>query len=103
MEAYGRCDREFHEQIAELSGNAALIETLSRLALQIQVGRTIANESQIFAEQAVRERDGILAAFRKRDVRAAVALMHTHISDVQRAVLARFDEREAPLGQDQPD
>jgi DNA-binding GntR family transcriptional regulator len=97
MEAYGLRDREFHEAIAELSGNAALIETLSRLALQIQIGRTIANESHTFADLAARERDGILAAFRRRDVRAAVALMHTHISDVQRAVQVRFDEQGAEL------
>lgn len=92
METYGERDREFHETIAELSGNAALIETLNRLALQIQVGRTIANESKDFAERAARERDDILTAFRARDIKRAVALMHTHISDVQRAVLERFPE-----------
>ncbi|WP_055045558.1 GntR family transcriptional regulator [Devosia sp. A16] len=92
MVAYGQADREFHETIAELSGNAALIETLSRLALQIQIGRTIANESHTFAEDAARERDDILAAFRRRDIKTAVALMHAHISDVQRTVLARFEE-----------
>ena len=85
-------NREFHETIAELSGNAALIETLSRLALQIQIGRTIANESHTFAEDAARERDDILAAFRRRDIKTAAALMHAHISDVQRTVLARFEE-----------
>lgn len=92
METYGLRDREFHETIAELSGNAALIETLNRLALQIQVGRTIANESKDFAERAAKERDDILTAFRARDIERAVALMHTHISDVQRAVLERFPE-----------
>lgn len=92
METYGARDRAFHETIAELSGNAALIETLSRLALQIQVGRTIANESKDFAERAALERDEILAAFRKRDIPRARALMHTHISDVQRAVMERFPE-----------
>jgi len=92
MQDYAKCDREFHEMIAELSDNAALIETLGRLALQIQIGRVIANESHVFAEQAARERDDILTAFRRRDTRSAVALMHTHISDVQRAVLARFGE-----------
>ncbi|HEV7276621.1 MAG TPA: GntR family transcriptional regulator [Devosiaceae bacterium] len=92
METYGARDRAFHETIAELSGNAALIETLSRLALQIQVGRTIANESKDFAERAARERDEILDAFRKRDIARARALMHTHISDVQRAVMERFPQ-----------
>ncbi|MER8594256.1 GntR family transcriptional regulator [Mesorhizobium sp. M1182] len=97
MQDYGKYDREFHEMIAALSDNAALIETLSRLALQIQIGRVIANESHAFAEQAARERDDILAAFRRRDTRGAVALMHTHISDVQQAVLARFGEESVSL------
>ncbi|HEY9011846.1 MAG TPA: GntR family transcriptional regulator [Devosia sp.] len=92
METYGARDRSFHETIAELSGNAALIETLNRLALQVQVGRTIANESKDFAKRAATERDDILAAFRSRDIKKASALMHAHISDVQRAVLERFAE-----------
>jgi DNA-binding GntR family transcriptional regulator len=92
METYGARDRAFHETIAELSGNAALIETLNRLALQVQVGRTIANESKDFANRAAIERDEILAAFRKRDIKRASALMDAHISDVQRAVLERFED-----------
>lgn len=95
MVTYGLRDCEFHETIAELSGNAALIETLSRLALQIQVGRTIANESKDFAERAATERDDILAAFRERNIARAMELMHTHISDVQRAVLDRFPDKDS--------
>lgn len=90
METYGLRDREFHETIAERSENAALIETLSRLALQIQICRTIANESQEFAERAAQERDDILKALRARDAAAASALMRAHINDVQSAVLARL-------------
>jgi DNA-binding GntR family transcriptional regulator len=90
MGTYGLRDREFHETIAERSENAALIETLSRLALQIQICRTIANESQEFAERAAQERDDILKALRARDAAAASALMRAHISDVQSAVLARL-------------
>lgn len=95
LETYGARDREFHETIAELSGSAPLIETLSRLALQIQICRTIANESREFAERAAQERDQILQAFRARDIPHAKALMHAHISDVQHAVLARF-KKETP-------
>jgi DNA-binding GntR family transcriptional regulator len=96
MVTYGQRDRAFHETIAELSGNAALIETLSRLALQVQIGRTIANQSRDFAKRAATERDEILAAFRKRDIKRASALMRAHISDVQTAVLERFvDEQPA--------
>lgn len=95
LTVYGARDRAFHETIAELSGNAALIETLNRLALQIQIGRTIANESKDFAKRAAQERDEILAAFRTRDIARATALMDIHISDVQRAVLERFRQEEA--------
>jgi DNA-binding GntR family transcriptional regulator len=95
METYGLRDREFHETIAERSENAALIETLSRLALQIQICRTIANESQEFAERAAQERDEILKALRARDAAAASALMRAHISDVQSAVLARLPKEMA--------
>ena len=94
MVTYGQRDRAFHETIAELSGNAALIETLSRLALQVQIGRTIANQSREFAERAATERDEILTAFRKRDIKRASALMRDHISDVQTAVLERFVEEQ---------
>lgn len=90
MGTYGLRDREFHETIAERSENAALIETLSRLALQIQICRTIANESQEFAARAAQERDDILKALRARDAAAASSLMRAHISDVQSAVLARL-------------
>lgn len=92
LATYGARDREFHDFIAERSGNAALIETLARLSLQIQVCRTIANESPEFAERAVRERDDIVQALRSRDRARAAALMRAHISDVQEAVLARFPE-----------
>ncbi|BCH26506.1 GntR family transcriptional regulator [Mesorhizobium sp. L-8-3] len=95
LAVYGARDRVFHETIAELSDNAALIETLNRLALQIQIGRTIANESRDFAQRAARERDEILAAFRARDIARASALMAAHIADVQRAVLERFHNEEA--------
>ncbi|MDR6817551.1 DNA-binding GntR family transcriptional regulator [Neorhizobium sp. 2083] len=94
MKTYGIRDREFHETIAERSENASLIETLSRLALQIQVCRTIANESRDLAQRAARERDDILKALRARDVAAASSLMRAHISDVQQAVLSRFPKEE---------
>jgi DNA-binding GntR family transcriptional regulator len=92
MEAYAAHDRAFHELIAEVSGNHALIETLSRLSLQIQICRVIANESREFAERAAVERDRLLAAFRARDVASAVRLMDEHISDVQASVLGRFKD-----------
>jgi len=39
---YAMRDRDFYENIAEQSGNSALIEALTRVALQIQLCGTIA-------------------------------------------------------------
>lgn len=92
LAAYGEADRRFHETIAALSDNRSLIETLARLALQIQLGRSIANEDRALAARAAAERDAILAAFQARDSDAAEALMRAHIDDVQQAVLSRYPE-----------
>ncbi len=94
MATYAARDREFHETIARRSGNTALIETLARLGLQIQICRLIANEDRSFADRAARERDDMLAAFRARDAEGAAALMHHHISEVQAAVLERHPEQQ---------
>ena len=78
--------------VAKCSQNAALVETLARLDLQIQICRIIANESKDFAQRAATERDQILAAFRSRDADRAGELMRDHISDVQREVIDRFSK-----------
>jgi DNA-binding GntR family transcriptional regulator len=92
LAVYGQQDRRFHETIAELSGNQALVEMLRRLALQIHIGRSIANEDSALAERAAQERSDILAAFYARDVDAAEKLMRVHIADVQQAVLRRYPD-----------
>lgn len=91
LKTYAERDREFHGLIAERSNNVALIETLARLDLQIQICRLIANENRGLAERAARERDDILAAFRSRDAQRASELMFAHISDVQSVVIDRFE------------
>lgn len=98
METYAARDRAFHQSVARMSDNAALIETLARLDLQIQICRLIANESLDFAERAARERDEILRAFRSRDAGRAADLMFAHITDVQNAVMGRFANEGADVG-----
>ena len=90
MAAYAAEDRRFHEFIAELSDNHALVDTLSRLALQIQMCRVIANRSRDFAERAADERDRIRGAFRQRDAGLAARLMAEHIADVRQSVMAQL-------------
>ncbi|GLQ53360.1 GntR family transcriptional regulator [Devosia nitrariae] len=94
MEVYAERDREFHQLVATTSENAALVETLARLDLQIQICRLIANESRDLAERAAEERDQILSAFRNKDAERAAELMFDHISDVQAAVMERFSQVE---------
>lgn len=96
LEGYAARDDEFHRLIAELSGNSALIDTLERLSLQIQTCRAIANLDAEFAEEAIAERDAILAALRARDADAAAALLDTHISHAQSAVMKQLDEAGVP-------
>jgi DNA-binding GntR family transcriptional regulator len=88
--AYAMRDREFHETLARQSGNSALIETLARFALQIQLCGTIANVSSEFAERAAHGCDDIIQAFKARDTPRAAFLMCTHITYVQEAILAGF-------------
>jgi DNA-binding GntR family transcriptional regulator len=90
VKTYATRDREFHETVAQQSGNSALIETLARFALQIQLCGTIANVSREFAERAAHGCDDIIQAFKARDTPRAAFLMCAHISYVQEAILARF-------------
>jgi len=83
-------DREFYENIAEQSGNSALIEVLARVALQIQLCGTIASVSPEFTERAAHGCDDIIQAFKARDTSRAAFLVRGRISHSQEAILARF-------------
>ncbi len=90
MKTYAVRDRKFYETVAEQSGNSALIETLARFALQIQLCGTIASVSREFAERAAHGCDDIIQAFKARDSPRAAFLVRAHISRVQQLILARF-------------
>jgi DNA-binding GntR family transcriptional regulator len=90
IQTYAMRDREFYENIAEQSGNSALIETLARFALQIQLCGTIASVSREFAERAAHGCDDIIQAFKARDTPRAAFLVRAHISYAQEVILARF-------------
>jgi DNA-binding GntR family transcriptional regulator len=88
-------DREFYENIAEQSGNSALIEALARVALQIQLCGTITSVNPEFAERAAHRYDDIIQAFKARDARRAAFLVRGRISHTQEVVLARFADETA--------
>jgi len=90
VKTYAIRDREFHEAIAEQSGNAALIEALRQFGLQIQLCGTISNVNGEFAERTAHGYDDIIQAFKARDPPRAAFLVRAHISRAQEAILARF-------------
>jgi DNA-binding GntR family transcriptional regulator len=92
MKTYATCDREFYENVAEQSGNSALIEALARFALQIQLCGTITNVSREFAERAAHGCDDIIQAFKARDTPRAAFLVRAQIGNVQDVILARFTD-----------
>jgi len=92
---YAVRDREFYGNIAKHSGNSALIDTLARVTLQIQLCGTITSVSSELAERAAHEYDDITQAFKARDALRAALLICGRISLAQEEVLARFSD-EAP-------
>lgn len=94
MIAYGTTDRRFHEAIARLSGNDTLIESLNRLAMQVQIVRTTANRDPDVVERAAHQRPAILAALEAGDADRAAKLMESHIDDVRRSVVAKCEDDE---------
>src|SRR5260370_41289618 len=96
MKTYAMRDREFYEAIAEQYGNSALIESLARFALQIQLCGPIANVSREFADRAAHGCDDIIRAFKARDTPRAAFLVRGRISHTQEAILAGFPNEAAP-------
>jgi DNA-binding GntR family transcriptional regulator len=94
IKTYAMRDREFHEAVAKQSGNSALIDTLARFVLQIQLCGIIANASREFVERTAHGYDDIIQAFKAKDGMRAAFLMSVQISYLQEAILARFSTQE---------
>jgi DNA-binding GntR family transcriptional regulator len=92
---YAVRDREFYENLAEQSGNSALIETLARVALQIQLCGTITSAGPEFAERAAHGCGDIMQAFKARDTPRVAFLVRGRISLTQQAILASFPDEAA--------
>jgi DNA-binding GntR family transcriptional regulator len=90
MNTYAMRDREFYKNIAEQSGNSALLEALDRVALQIQLCGTITSVSREFAERAAHGCDDIIQAFEARDIPRSAFLVRGRISHTQEVILARY-------------
>jgi DNA-binding GntR family transcriptional regulator len=87
-------DREFYENIAEQSGNSALIEALARVALQIRLCGLITNVNPDFAERTRQGGDDTMQAFKARDALRAAFLVRGRISHTQKRSLRAFSTRQ---------
>src|SRR6266850_5340800 len=91
---YAVRDREFYENLAEQSGNSALIEAHARVALQIQLSGTIASVGPEFAERAAHGCDDIIQAFKARDTPRAAFLVRGASAIPRRQSLRAFPMRQ---------
>jgi DNA-binding GntR family transcriptional regulator len=80
LKTYAVRDREFYENIADQSGNSALIEALARVALQIQLCGTITSVSPEFTERATHGCGDIIQGFRARGTPRAAFLVRSRIN-----------------------
>jgi DNA-binding GntR family transcriptional regulator len=87
---------DFHEVIARIAGNAVLTEILSELVARTSL-ITLFYQNTRGAAESLEEHRQLLKAIRKRDIAASVALMHQHLSNVERGLVLR---EEAPAGAD---
>lgn len=92
--AYTEADRRFHQAILQITGNETLIESLNRLAAQIQMVRILANRDPEVVERTAQERPRILAALEARDADTAARLMEEHIDGVRRSIVAQLEALE---------
>ena len=90
IKTYASYDRNFLRTIADQSGNGALVETVTRLDLQIQLCGKIGTDGSEFAQRVINGHDDIVQAFKARDIPRAAFLMRAHLSRAQEVVLARF-------------
>lgn len=92
MDWYGSADRAFHETLALYSENQTLIDSLHRLASQVQIVRNVANQDPAVVQRTALERPAVLAALEARDAERAAALMQEHILGVCNAVISTHSE-----------
>lgn len=87
---------DFHEVIAKTAGNAVLTEILSELVARTSL-ITLFYQNTRGAAASLAEHRQLLEAIRRRDLGAAVRLMHQHLSNVERGLVLRD---ETPAGAD---
>ena len=83
-------DREFHEEIVSLAGNAIMMDWHRTVLRQTQTIRTHSLESYA-VERSRQDHGAILAALRVRDVDAASKILRVHLRGSRDGLLARLE------------
>lgn len=95
LDDYFDANSAIHDLIVARAGNPILAESHRRLMLRARRGRYMAIMDADRWDQAVREHEALMAAFRARQVEAACAIWREHLLNTGRSVAGalRDDER----------
>ena len=93
--AAGRLAGEFHIRLAKLTGNVLLERYMSELVTRCSLILAVYGSSHGH-DHGENEHTEIIAALRNGDAAKAVAIMDTHMSEVERRALHETDPAESP-------
>lgn len=97
VRAFNTADAAFHLQFVLGAGNPTLTQTYASLNVHIRIARLFQGRTLDLAQQANREHDQILMAFKDKDVQAVTERVADHIRSVQnrlRTIMSTGDEVE---------
>ncbi len=79
--AYRRLNREFHQTLFDIAGNAALTEFYQQLLGRIHLVRFLIDKRQTDWQKAVDDHERIMAALDARDGRRLADILKAHLTD----------------------
>ncbi len=93
--AAGRLAGEFHIRLAKLTGNVLLEKYMSELVTRCSLILAVYGSSHTH-DHGENEHTELIAALRSGDAAKAIAVMDSHMSDVERRALHETDPAESP-------
>jgi len=93
--AAGRLAGEFHIRLAKLTGNVLLEKYMSELVTRCSLILAVYGSSAVH-DHGENEHTALIAALREGDAAKAIAVMDSHMSDVERRALHETDPAENP-------
>ncbi len=93
---YSRLNRQIHEEIFRIAGNATLAGLYQNLMVRIHAVRFVARKSAERWAEAVEDHERMMAAIRRRDGAALSALMREHLRHKADVVHEALGELGAP-------